>query len=600
MKLFKIILNFLVVCVSAQSFPYDRAWGTYVGGTGTLLDHYYIEGNSFFTDSQNSIYVNGNTGFQSGYTSAYYSQFAPGGTLPDTSLNSSNYSAKFSSNGQMLTGSYENDINTTMYNRLLGIDGNDSKYILSMKPGIVLNLATSGVWLSQPTNISETKTYTLSKYDANQNLLWTTYLPNSEGENFSLRFDENDNVFLLGYTNEQITNVGSSGTFQENFIPYSVSGTTYGNSYIVKLNAAGQKTWGTYSLTGITDLAYYNDALYFIVVYRPQMPGNFATAGTFQPSLQANQMIIKLNAVTGTQIWGTYYASSNSNTYTGLGMSDIEVNETGVYLCGFTEDTANPAYYATAGAFKTQLTGDGDMFLTKFTHDGNRTWSTYFGSDGYEFWLGATPLTILGNRIIFAGNQFGNTNNISTPGAFLTTIPNAGNWSMFFTEFDSSGNRLWTSYYGGQGSNFLGEYIHPELLNDGSLILWGSTGAASGIATVNGAYPTMLNPALQQPFGFIAKFTIKGLSVEDLTKTGTLQLYDNPNNGIFTVEGDILKKKDFDLKIFDFSGRLLYTEKMKKDTRQTFSYQGRLQTGTYSVQISAGKELSKSFKMIVK
>ena len=68
---------------------------------------------------------------------------------------------------------------------------------------------------------------------------------------------------------------------------------------------------------------------------------------------------------------------------------------------------------------------------------------------------------------------------------------------------------MWTSYFGGPGGNYYAEQASPELLSDGSLILWGTTGAATGVATANGAYPTMLNPSPGQSFGFVTKFALK-------------------------------------------------------------------------------------------
>lgn len=60
----------------AQSnFPYERDWGTYVGGSGTYLGEFSLIGTSLFKDSQNNIHVAGQTTFESGYSASYFNQF---------------------------------------------------------------------------------------------------------------------------------------------------------------------------------------------------------------------------------------------------------------------------------------------------------------------------------------------------------------------------------------------------------------------------------------------------------------------------------------------------------------------------------------------
>lgn len=105
------------------------------------------------------------------------------------------------------------------------------------------------------------------------------------------------------------------------------------------------------------------------------------TAGTFQQS-EGNQVFFKLNADTSTLIWGTRLGSSVANTYF-TSASNFGVNETGIYLYGQAEQAVG-GYYATPGAFRTQISGSKDLFLTKFDETGNRIWGTYFGGNGND------------------------------------------------------------------------------------------------------------------------------------------------------------------------------------------------------------------------
>lgn len=588
---------------NAQDFPYLKEWGSYVGGTGTLLYDYFYDGNSFFTDSDKNIYVNGTTSFQNGYSASYYSQFVLAGNHPNIGYPSGQYTSKFSNSGQMLFGSYTNNSGAggvNNWNDLVGIDSGNNKYYLKRQSGIIPNLSTPGAWLSQNTNPSFNTTFTLSKYDASQNLLWTTYLPDNEGSLSFIRTDENQNVYLVGHVEEQVSGLASNGVFQENYINY-LGSSTLDNSYIVKLNSSGGRIWGTYSVIGIQDLELYDGGLYTLGEYNSNIPGTFTTPGTFQPNTSTQQILLKFDANNGQKVWGTYYGTI-LNGYEGSGIYDLEVNETGMYVSGQSESVNLPTYYATQGAFKSQLTGGGDLFLSKFNHDGNRIWSTYFGSDGYDYIHGSPNLSILGNRIIITGNQVGASNNISTSGAYLSSIPANSASSMFFAEFDSNGSRKWCSYFGGSNQNSV-EEINPAFLSDGSLILWGGTTTSTGIGTPGAAFPTMINPSPGNTFGFIAKFTLKEseLSTSDVDKNNDLKLYNNPNNGHFYISGSILEKQNITLKIFDSSGRLLKQLNLNKNKTQEFNLQNELSKGNYLLELNSEKgEKIKIFKMSVK
>lgn len=595
---------FLFYCnIFGQSaFPYNRQWGTYVGGAGTILSDSFYNETSFFKDSQNNYYVNGKTDVVPGYNSAYYNQFVNGGGGSFLPGNSSNfYSGKFSNNGQMLKGDYSGISGSFI--KMLGVDDADNHYILKVQPGSIPNLSTPGTWLSQITGVSSSTTYTLSKYDSAQNLLWTTYLPNNSTEQIALRIDESQNVYITGYTYQSINGISTPGVYQENFIPYVSGGQNFGNSFIVKLNSSGSKLWGTYSVVSVFDFEVYDGNIYTFGEYRTGMPGGMTTAGTFQYDVLGTQILLKFNATTGQRVWGSFYGSPILSSYVGLGICDIEVNESGIYVSGQSEDSANPNYYATSGAFKTQLTGSGDLFLSKFSFNGNRIWSTYFGSNGYDIPLANGNLSILGNKIIMTGNQYGTSDNLSTPGAFLTSPPNSPSGiNMFFTEFDQNGTRNWTSYFGGPGGNTFEEQLNPELLPDGSLILWGLTGSPTGIGTEGAAFQYMLSPSPPHPFGYIAKFVLKNpLSTTESDKHSEIQLFDNPNNGNFSLIGNVLEKQKSLITIFDMTGKQIYSSSINKKKVTQFILADKLIQGVYLLKVSTEKgDEMKIFKMIVR
>lgn len=605
MKIETLFLSFLLFYGStfAQStFPYDRQWGTYVGGAGTILSDSYFNETSFFKDSQNNYYVSGKTDVVPAYSSVYYNQFVTGGGGAFIAGNSSNfYSGKFSNDAQMLKGEYSGISGS--FTKMLGVDNVDNHYILKVQPGSIPNLSTPGTWLSQSTGVPGSTTYTLSKYSSSQNLLWTTYLPTNSGEQIALRFDESQNVYITGYTYQSIDGISTPGVYQENFIPYVSGGQNFGNSFIVKLNSNGSKLWGSYSVVSVFDFEVYDGNIYTFGEYRTGMPAGLTTAGTFQHDVPGTQVLSKFNAATGQRVWGSFYGSPILSSYVGLGICDIEVNETGLYVSGQSEDGANPGYHSTSGAFKPQLTGSGDLFISKFNLNGIRIWSTYFGSSGYDIPLANGNLSVLGNKIVITGNQYGTADNLSTPGAFLTSPPNSpAGINMFFTEFDENGTRKWTSYFGGPGGNTFEEQLSPKLLSDGSLILWGLTGSPTGIGTEGAAFQYMLSPAPPNPFGYIAKFVLKSpLSTIESAKHSEIQLFDNPNNGNFSVVGNILEKQKSLITIFDMTGKQIYSSSINKKKVTQFILADKLIHGVYLLKITTenGDEM-KTFKMIIR
>lgn len=294
---------------------------------------------------------------------------------------------------------------------------------------------------------------------------------------------------------------------------------------------------------------------------------------------------------------------NNPNAYM-TGVQNFGVDSTGIYLYGFADDVVG-GYYATPGAFRTQISGEKDLFLTKFDETGNRVWGTYFGGNGYDDILGSGTVALYGNKVVVAGNTWG-TGNVATSGAFLTTPPNPGSiGNMFFTGFDTTGNQEFCSYYGGtlSANGIYFEEINTSFDGIGNLYLWGNTRGATGFATPNGTNPNAVNPQAYMPFGFLVKFTPKGgeMSVSEADNVKDLVLYDNPNNGNFTLSGNVLAKQNCSIKIFDLAGRVLIDSKAKKEKTQNFSMKGVLSKGSYIINVlNENQKTIKVFKMIVK
>lgn len=213
-------------------------------------------------------------------------------------------------------------------------------------------------------------------------------------------------------------------------------------------------------------------------------------------------------------------------------------------------------------------------------------------------------IALNGNDIYITGSTYGVGNNIATAGAYQTAPEtNASNSiNFYFAKFNSSGNLIWCSYYGGT-SSYPGILVPLNVAFDNnSLFLFGSTNSNTGYTT-EGAWMPQRNPS-NTPFttAFIARFDNKhmmGTSEADAAKD--LVLYDNPNNGNFSITGSILQKENCILTVFDTAGRNIFQQKLSKNKTQEFNLQRYLASSNYLVEVKRqdGSKL-KVFKMVVK
>lgn len=579
----------------AQGFNYERDWATYFGGTNSYLTGIY-------EDSSNNISADVITTYLSptgGITPvSYYNQFVTPGGQTYTGNNSNNLYGKFSSSGNLLQAEYKAYYLPTSKQATYFRDDLGNRYDIENNITAYTTLP-SGAW--QPNN-NESTDVIFAKYDINNNLLWKTYIPNT-GEYHNFEVDNNGNIYITGHTKWQT--LGDPGTFQQNFEHvYDTSGVLLPNTYILKLNPQGQKLWATYtpssSINGIT--VYENNLYIFGHNDLKTTQSTLSSPNTFQTA-KGGQFISKIDGITGQRIWGTYYGTPGNTLDAGL--SDIKADETGVYVTGMTFGVMGDIYYAMEGAYKPQTTDGFDMFITKFNLSGNRVWSTYIGTDGYDSYSGDRGLDIKNGKLLFTGLNQGNYN-ISTPGAFVSTKPNANSEDLFFGILNTNnGQPDFISYYGGNVNNPLGAVDARCSFSKFSpgFYLYGATYRNNGFTSTNAYQQGIIYPAgvTMGRSGFIAKFNPKFLSTSEINSSEDIVLYNNPNNGNFCLKGSVLNKEPHIISINDISGRLVYSRNVQKNKEEHFNLEGQLSKGNYILSIkNTDKTLIKSFKLIIK
>ena len=195
-----------------------------------------------------------------------------------------------------------------------------------------------------------------------------------------------------------------------------------------------------------------------------------------------------------TRRWGTYYGLS-----VGSNGGCAGDNTGNVYISGATTDPIN---IATTGAFQTAISLLQDAFLAKFSPDGERLWGTYFGGTAVD--QGISCATDHSDSVYLVG--FTTSPGLATPGAYQTSIN--GIEDGFIAKFNSGGQLLWSTYYGGHellSSN--GEFVTYCVADSvNNIYCSGKTSSPDAIAT-SGASQSSLGGNND---GFLVKFTSTG------------------------------------------------------------------------------------------
>jgi hypothetical protein len=113
--------------------------------------------------------------------------------------------------------------------------------------------------------------------------------------------------------------------------------------------------------------------------------------------------------------------------------------------------------------------------------DPSLEWATYYGGGGFD--LGTVLTCDYSGNVYLTGASWMGTD-IATTGSHQFT--NAGDFDAFLVKFDTDGNRLWATYYGGASVDY-GFGVVCDVNN--RIYLSGITQSASGIATA-GSFQT--------------------------------------------------------------------------------------------------------------
>ncbi len=284
--------------------------------------------------------------------------------------------------------------------------------------------------------------------------------------------------------------INSSYSLNGNILSYAVS-----NKSGITIDPVLE--WGTYYGPDSNNTSFYamqcdgSGHIYASGLTYSETSGNVATTGTYQSVYGGgcDAFLIKLDTA-GNRLWGTYFGGSGGDWGTG-----VSIDPAGnVYLLGTTNSTSG---ISTTGCQQPTAGGNWDGFIAKFDGSGSRVWATYAGGTGIDYMYSIA--CDLAGHVYIAGSADSYTN-IATPGSFKSA--HGGGHDDFLIQYDLSGVRQWGTYLGGNGDDFGG-----MVCTDGvAVYVAGYTNSTTGIST-----PTTFQPALSgSTDAFVERFNSFG------------------------------------------------------------------------------------------
>jgi hypothetical protein len=275
---------------------------------------------------------------------------------------------------------------------------------------------------------------------------WGTYYGGA-GEDVaqSCCTDLNGNVYIAGSTDtNSIGQISTPSSHQSSY------GGGAHDAFLAKFDSTGSRLWVTYYGGNKNEYGYFcatdkSNNVYLTGESESSIGNIIATSNAHQPIFggglgsAVDAFLVKFNS-NGIRLWGTYYGGSSLDY--GLTCTTDRFNN--VFMGGYTYST-NGNCIATAGAQQVAFSGCGmDGYFVKFDSTGMRKWGTYYGGNGTE---SVRSCAADSNGFVNFAGITSSSYNMATPATHQGTL--VGTWNAYFARFDSIGQRIWGSYYGG-------------------------------------------------------------------------------------------------------------------------------------------------------
>ncbi len=421
-------------------------WATYFGGNEAESSQ------SVATDKSGNIYLTGNT-----YSTANIA--TTGAHQTEQSGNSDVYLVKFDAKGARIWGTYFGGIGLESSNSVV-IDTSSGEIYIAGETLSATSIATSGAY--QETKWNNRDAF-LAKFDPSGKRIWATYIGgNGNDIANALTVDIYSNIFITGRTSSP-ANITTEDTHQPVYNSF--------DAFLMKFDSSGQKLWSTYYGGTGADIGYVVATDKAGNIYfggQTQSTSDIVTPGAFKTTF-GGAFLAKFNN-SGKRIWATYYGVNSGDI-----IKSIAIDKgNNVYICGVTFGSAtiassNSHQPAFGGIFT-------DAFIAKFDSSGSRIWGSFYGGKGEDI-ANSVIADPYGN--VFIAGHTNSTSAIATNGAYQQSLK--GESDVFLVKFDTSGKRIWGTYYGGTGDDMT-HLNNIALDNSFNIYLSGKTTSTDSIS----------------------------------------------------------------------------------------------------------------------
>jgi hypothetical protein len=292
------------------------------------------------------------------------------------------------------------------------------------------------------------------------------------------------------------------------------------SQYTIVIDPVPTLSWGTYFGGSSADAAQCistdTSGNSYITGYTSSVSG-IATSGAFQNTFSGglyDGFMAKFGK-NGNRLWSTYFGG----TETDYGNSIVTGVAGNIYIVGSTTSSTG---IATSGTYQPVYGGGGyyDAFIMKFSPSGSRIWGTYFGGNRHDVSNINSLATDLNSNVYLSGTTSSTGNQLSTTGAYKTNMSATDAYDGFIVKFNSSGARIWSSYYGGSDNDYGAGLLTDK---DGNVLMAGHSRSVSGIATI-GSYQAAIGG---QCDAYLAKWSPSGNLLWATYYGGTYDDYGN-------------------------------------------------------------------------
>lgn len=317
-----------------------RQWATYYGGSG--ID----SGRDVAVDKQGNVYLAGQTQSTAGIASGGHQNTQGGAT--DAFL------VKFNASGARLWATYYGGFGFEE-NSSVATDGQGNVYLAGRSEGYG-NIASGG---HQNNFGGGAYDAFLAKFNASGARLWATFYGGTKDDlGFSVATDVLGNVYLAGNTNSN-NNIAAAGH------QMTLGGGLFGDAFLARFNAAGQRQWGTYygGASSESGGRVATDGQGNVYLAGASGSTDNIASGGFQntPGGTDDIFLAKFDA-SGARQWGTYYGAPPDDQAQAVATDPLG----NIFVTGRTESSYS---FASAGYQNIYGGGAWDAFLIKVDGD---------------------------------------------------------------------------------------------------------------------------------------------------------------------------------------------------------------------------------------